>query len=647
MSTASKVQAELEKLGFKKKGNEWRGNNPMRPGSDSNGFTVKFDDDEHGAYHDHVTKQAGSLYDLAHWFGIDIEKKDNGRVHNTKIGYDNLEAYAKAHFCPLEPFFRASWQETTIGGRKALKYPVETGIRARFIDGDKEKDVYIWIGKNSGNCWYGLKRAIQIATKHGLPLILCNGEASTIVAQHYGLPAFCGVGGEGAISEKMKTELDSAWEGEIIIALDCDKAGREGAVRIHGILERGYIIDLGLSETGDLADFCGLYTDNALSSIMGLKNANSVEILPITPDEVIRFADSQDTMTDFNRFVWEEPELFGRTVQIPFAHLRSAGGFANIITTKKVWFIGNVSGGGKTILSETLCDAFNRQGLDVLYIGDEWTPMELTARSVARAYNSDKSTVTFEDFLLYASRQKDLTEQQRTDSAFAMRVIRERKGRTHYMYLDEQSVLTKPGSAVAFLEDVMEAAMRKIAQLRQQQRKIDVIIVDYLSLYDTRGTANNAEEYKAQIFKSYCKALDVLGITTVQVRKESEERVKLKGGLLHQHDLYFLRPEKGNLISTMNILYTPMMDKFPDRTFDDRRKALKPYINTFGQPEPTPNFILTIAKNSVGKPYTYAYFHIDYSHLVVREGIHPDFYYDENYNFPRLKRETLIPMEGK
>ena len=75
-TTGDKIIRELEQRGFKKVGpNEWRGNCPWRAGSDSKAFAVRKEDDgEHGAFHDHVTGEQGSLYQLAERLGIETPK---------------------------------------------------------------------------------------------------------------------------------------------------------------------------------------------------------------------------------------------------------------------------------------------------------------------------------------------------------------------------------------------------------------------------------------------------------------------------------------------------------------------------------------------------------------------------------------------
>lgn len=626
LSTTEKVRFILEtNYGFKqRRSGEWRGNCPWKPGSDSKSMSVRFHDGEHGTWAYHAGNESGSLYELAE--RLDIELPENGRVHvnSTKVAYSELADYAQAHYAPLEAFEKARWQKTRYNNRPALMFPVQTGQRIRFLD---EEGGYIWSQDGGSNCWYGLQRAVDMAYPDALPLVLCNGEASTVVAQWRDIPAFCGTGGEGAASETMIAELNDRWSGQIIIALDCDSAGHSAANNLQEALGRGVIVDLGLTDKGDLADFCALHEDSTMAALKRLAGLVKSEQQQQTA-EFIEFVSIDTMLSRLSAFVHDDPTLFGRTIQMPFASLREHGGFAEIMTTKKIWLIGNVSGGGKTIWSEVICDEFNASNHNVFYIGDEWSPMELTARSVQRAYVGEH-VVTYEDYLRYADGRMDLTDNQRIDISRTIRVIRTRPGRTFYMRISEGAMQSHE-NAVPFLEDILQAVLYKIRDLRAADVQVDVLILDYLSLYLIRAVASNLEEYKVGLFKLYCKTLDVLGISTSQVNKAAEDHSKMRGRYLSAHDLHYVRPDKANLITTMNRLY---LNNYSARLDEDMPpdEAVALYLDENDQPIPTPNLAIQTVKNSVNKPGLYAYFHFDFKRLRICEGLHPDYFYHDGY----------------
>lgn len=616
-STADKVLEALPQLTRRRDG-KYRGSSPFRSGSDSEGFVLTIHDGEHGAWIDHAREgEKGSLYDLAKELGIETPEHGRVQVESTKRGYEGLEDYANRHYSTVEAFEAAKWRFEMVYNRPALVYPVRTGTRVRFID---EKGGYGWLGDNQGNCWYGFERARKLAYEAALPLVLCNGEASTIAALAMGVPAFAGVGGEGAISEAMLSELNHEWKGQVYIAFDCDEKGRSAAAAIQSKIPNSLIIDLELSDKGDLADFVGLHGNMAMNALKRIANAQTQEDKEAIA-EMIEFISSNELLSQFSQFVWEAPELFGRVIKMPFASLRQTGGFAELMTTKKIWLIGNTTGGGKTIFSETLCDGWNELGYNVLYIGDEWTPMELTGRRIQRA-NPSPEPITYMDYLRYVDGKREFTDSEYQNLSLAARRLRSYTGQTFYMKTSESF------KGVVFIEDIMEAVARKIDILKTANLRIDIVILDYLSLYETRGKANNLEEYKVGIFKSYCKSLDVLGVTTSQVNKDAEDRVIHKGGFLTQNDLFFVRGDKGNLISTMNRIYKPRIQVELAENLD-AKDYYKPYLDENNQPVPTPNFAIFTVKNSVASPYDYAHFHFDFDHMRVREGLHPDYYYDK------------------
>lgn len=615
ISTADKILAQWGK--YKQEGsNRYRGNCPYRSGSDSNGFVLTISDGEHGAFADHAGGETGSLYRLAELMGI--EKPDKRiAIQSTKVTIDSLVDYANRHYTKVSFFIEAGWHTETIRNRPVVTWQTQSGKRARYID---DKGGFTWVGENEGNCWYGLSKAVKRAYDMSKAIVLCNGEASTVAGQAHGIPAFCGTGGEGSISDDMLKELKLAWKGQIYIALDCDSKGKAASDKVKTMLPDAIVIDLGLSDKGDLADFCGLHANhNPMKALQNIvqseRKENTQEII-----EHIEFTSSSDMFSKFTEFITESPELFGRVIKMPFGSLRQAGGFADMITTKKVWLIGNVSGGGKTIFSESLCDEWNRMGHNVFYIGDEWTSMELTARRIQRNYEG-QTPVTFLEFLHYANTGNEFSQNKITEMASTIRKLRGWRGETY-------SMKVSASAKVVFLEDIMDSLGRKVELLRAAGKTVDVVVLDYLSLYETRGKANNLEEYKVGLFKSYCKALDVLGVTTIQVKKDAEDRVISKGGFLTQHDLYWVRPDKGNLISTMN----RVLRRDPNRDG-------KPFLDVNGQPEPTPNFSIVTAKNSVASPHEYAYFHFDFKYMRIREGLHP--HYCLRDGFVQIKDEFI------
>jgi hypothetical protein len=133
-TTGEKVLAALQPYKLQQvKANQWRGNSPFRPDSDSLSFVLTIEiDGEHGAYFDHVTHESGSLYGLAERLGIDPPERLE--VASTKRKYNGIADYAAAHGLPAQALIDAGWYETNKDGRPALAIPTNTGTRFRFLD---------------------------------------------------------------------------------------------------------------------------------------------------------------------------------------------------------------------------------------------------------------------------------------------------------------------------------------------------------------------------------------------------------------------------------------------------------------------------------------------------------------------------------
>lgn len=295
-TTADLVLEKLATYGVKKvgSGREYRCNSPFRPDSNSNAFALTVEPDgEHGAYHDHARSGVtGSLYDLAEHLGVAPVPYQNGNGshdgHTTKRSYSGLADYAGAHHTTAEVFELAGWHEVEHIGRAALAIPTKAGTRYRFLD--NRAPAYI-NEKGYRRCWYGLDRAIKLAVETGQALVIANGEASVVVAQHSGLAACAVTSGEqAAIPDELLQELMEAWSGVILVAYDCDETGREKAPKLVAQLcQAGFeahTVDLNGGIDGyDIADFVGRHRTNSPAALRELKEmgAREAPAIPAPP----------------------------------------------------------------------------------------------------------------------------------------------------------------------------------------------------------------------------------------------------------------------------------------------------------------------------------------------------------------------------
>lgn len=261
MELANQILSALSAYGLKPEGvGKWRcKSSPFRMGSDSNSFTVSMDGDKL-VWHDHVDNRGGGMFDLARALGIELPRT---QANATKRRYSSMDEYAKAHGVPEQALKAAMWRWTEYKGRPALEFPTAGGKRWRFMDGDQP---YYISERGYKPCWYGLAHdATRKAISTKMPIVICNGEISTVAAHYHGVPALCMTSGEKSaipadLLDELKREVPK--DVEIVIALDCDDKGRKSANGIAGQLmlhwHKVRAVDLLMSKGGDLADFCAL-----------------------------------------------------------------------------------------------------------------------------------------------------------------------------------------------------------------------------------------------------------------------------------------------------------------------------------------------------------------------------------------------------
>lgn len=288
MSTADSILSALQSHNLKSAGRDkYRSNSPLREDSDSGAFSVTIDPAYGGGgkFYDFITDESGNFITLAKALGLatDTAPKVVPQT-STKRAYTSLADYAQHQGVSVDVLQQAGWSEGRFycprhrGERPALIFKTATGERARFTDGLEPRYMS---PKDYQRCWYGLRRAVSIAAATGRSLTICNGEASTIVAQHHGVPAVAITGGgEHGIPSDLLDELLAAYQGTILITLDSDDTGRKGAAKMRETLrDAGYgvrALDLNGPKGFDLANFAKLHGEGAATALLDLSDLAEV-----------------------------------------------------------------------------------------------------------------------------------------------------------------------------------------------------------------------------------------------------------------------------------------------------------------------------------------------------------------------------------
>lgn len=543
MTTANKVLEAWERLvgkSPKQTGNEYRGISPLRMDADNEtGFVLTVDNDgEHGAWTDFPGNEKGSLYDLAQRLGVALPEVS--QVQDTLRQYTSLADYAQAHGVEESVFAAAGWQYHETHSRyhrPHLSFPTTNGTRFRFLDGRKPK----YINPDGYKaCWYGLDRALKmIESLPDQPLVLCNGESSTIVAQHYGVPAACVTGGERALPDAQLEELKSLWRGGVLIAMDCDETGKRTAEAIHTQLPNSKIVDLQLSLHGDLGDFCALFGGRANAELMTRYNRlmrnDDVEIGSLTSDlrELIAGA---------------KPPL-GMSVVMPFKSFHRLGGFAHIVPPGKLVAVVAKSGGGKTSFFETMNDLLEMRGLHGFYYGPEWTALEMLQRRIQRyggpSYNAME---------LQRNYMRDISRGIHKDFAEGAMLTPEQIAKAN----DIMDKIDKwLGSTVMFrptthLEDILGRMGRRMDVMRDQGKEVAYVIFDYAQILMSKDAANsgNPFEYAVGLIKDFVMQQNIVGFVGSQITKSATGDV-IQNRSIGAHQAAYITEQKFNLFITL------------------------------------------------------------------------------------------------
>lgn len=556
MGTLDRVLSAWGSGNYKKHGNEYRGHSPIRPGSDGNSFVITEIDQEHAPYMDHKDNQGGSLYELAKLMGIEIEPISNGNGKRAEPkGYGGLTDYAERHLhIPVDVLAKWQWQETMhyCGQRgkeaPALEYPTKGGKRYRMLDGDKPKYLS---AKGFKPCWYGLNFALDILKDiPDAPLVICNGEPSTIVGQYYGVPAVCAPGGERTLSEGLIQQLKSAWLGDVWIVFDCDETGRKAGKLLQEQLRgAGYTVfalDIGLHEHADLADLCHLHGVGTYEHLSTL-----------VPDEIatsgVRSGADAARFAIANMYLPPEGEL----MTMPFTRLHRLGGNCHYISAREIVLISGISGGGKTAFAECLTEPLIQRGRRVLWDGKEWDADKMHARRIQRltgiGTDQQKAWMHWKKERSQGIKPEYCEGVPLTDAQLAA-------------YLDASTLIASYAHRIDYmpflphLEDTLTRMSERLAYHRARHEPPVCVVLDYAQLWKM-DTVNNAPsnlfEYALDKVKDWTLTENIITFVLSQSNKDATDRVKVADSeyLLTSADALYVRDDKANLMLTLNPQY--------------------------------------------------------------------------------------------
>lgn len=476
-------------------------------------------------------------------------QSSNGTSQTSKRGYRDMQDYAVQHGLDAEDLIEAGWQEITYQDRPAISFSTQGGMRYRFLDGN---DPSYKSEKGFTRKWYAFNdRVIQQAKELNSPLFLCNGEISTLTARFYGIPAICVAGGgEKKIPDDLLKELLRKWDGRIAITMDCDEAGRKAAVDIAEQLgNKGVIVDLGLEDKQDLADYAKLY------GAQSLRNLKRLIPLPVGAPVSSREAAARSTESlDINS------PVEGKPIIMPYEIYHQFGGYALVCMPSKITAVAAMSGHGKTswlnfAIDKLLMDGENGLGLMPEFDSEEyqWDRHQRYSGKDGLAY------VRAEDMMLYKlwryehqnnvpfekRKGKDLTKEQKRAITYIDNMTEAWDGQFH-LY-----------DATANLQDTFIGMGDYIQSRRGTDDNVTFVAFDYVQILNAKNLDDNDNTYEAimGLIKQFAMQHKIHAFVSSQVNKTADKSNREQGRLLGSTDLRYVRDDKVNLLITLNPTY--------------------------------------------------------------------------------------------
>ena len=532
---------------------------------------------------DKTWKQAEAI------LGIDNNSNGKHAVSNSEINYHSRAHYAAVKGIPESVLINAKFSEIeTYQNRPAMKYVTydkdhKEWWRVRFMDGKKPKYKPVLTGTPA--VWYRLQQAKGMSNKSNKPMVIVNGETSVLVAQHYGIPATCKTGGEAALPAHLLEELQDAYKNsrprELLIALDCDKAGRTTAKSIEEQLKAGKwkpaVIDLGFADTGDMADFCQLHTQDSRKALDELVSA----LKPLS-------LNAHDASAAFTNYILNAKAPEGKILVNPFRVLHRLGGDAEFMMPKRLTIVMSMSGHGKTAFWETIVDSWLQYGHSGIVDGPEFDADDYHIRRIMRnsgqvvkglSANEDRRlpTVTYSDITshkvyLQEKRDKVITALRHGRDMFAGELGKRRVATFEYA---DKYTRSWPGHLeyvpyMPYLENKIAFMTDWISKRRASGKTVEFAVFDYIQLMNCahNPTTNNKYQYSLGLMKQFAIQNNIHVIAVSQVNKQPSKQAKENNKRLMVSDMSYVNDNDANLTIALNFYYGAKLDEYGKPVLD-------------------------------------------------------------------------------
>lgn len=253
-----------------------------------------------------------------------------------------------------------------------------------------------------------------------------------------------------------------------------------------------------------------------------------------------------------------------RSVRIPLQTLRAWGGFFSLCPTGLQMLIVGGTGVAKTILGETMCEAWAEEGVSSLWYSPEWTESLFLARRIQRYTWASNAPVTVENQIAHDQWEYE-QENGLMDNCYGVRL----SGAQMAMKNATIAKLSTPRygdiysfsrdhvnhKSSAFLPQLMDMIADTVSDKRKAGKRLDVVFIDYVQMLNDHSNRARPYEVIMESLKDHAIQHDYLMVLTSQATKNSAKNSKQNGGTLDLADAQEVRGDSSNVALTITPLY--------------------------------------------------------------------------------------------
>lgn len=359
-----------------------------------------------------------------------------------------------------------------------------------------------------------------------------------------------------------------------------DKALLLGGYIPHGLLTRAEI-----EQQLEAAAFsCGLVNDDGLGSVKATIKSGIEKglVKPLDLPELQNLTPPKPTQPEIKKQPVINPETYARMYQssdeiydalrqeirgekvrqfepivLPYSPIHQFEGYAEYLQPGMLVFVMSSAGFGKTAFIDGLRESYTQMGIDTMWDGPEWKPIDMGVRALHRA-----GKISFRDYtqyLLYATdkatgrtprRGKDLSEYTKQEALTHIeRMKNEWTGKTFYITPEPMAFEQR----LALYDFVLQTE-------RGKGRNPRLHFMDYVNLMGTSGDWSELDYKVATPYKEWIERSNLTGIVVVQAKREAFSVVK-SGGVLDETHLQGISPQKCKLLIALTPGLSPSGEK--------------------------------------------------------------------------------------